>query len=285
METPRGLFAGLCTLDIVQLVDHVPGGNEKVTAREQTVAAGGPVANAAVTFAHLGGRATLLTAVGGHPLAAGIRADLERMGVELVDLAGDEGPPVVSAIMVTARTGARAVVSTDAGGRTVGPPDDLAALVAGCDIVQADPHYPALVTAVLAEARRAGKRTVLDTGRWKPATERLLPDSDVVVAPADFHPPGTTTPAEALDWLTGQGVPDAAITRGAEPILLPGGEIPVPRVAVADTLGAGDVFHGALTFHLAAGLGFEAALGAAASVAARACGSFGARAWMTEGRS
>src|SRR4051812_30303169 len=124
MKTPRGLFAGLCTLDIVQLVDHVPGDDEKVTARRQTVAAGGPATNAAVTFAHLGGRATLLSAVGGHPLAAGIRADLERMGVELVNLAtDDEGPPAVSAIMVTARTGARAVVSADGGGRTVRPPD------------------------------------------------------------------------------------------------------------------------------------------------------------------
>ena len=281
MNTPRGLFAGLCTLDIVQLVDHVPDENEKVTAREQTVAAGGPAANAAVTFAHLGGRATLLTAVGGHPLAAGIRADLERMGVELVDLATDgEGPPAVSAIMVTARTGARAVVSADGGGRTVRPPADLADLVAGCDIVQTDPHHPELAAAVLAGARRAGKRTVLDTGRWKPATERLLPDLDVVVCPADSHPPGTATPGEALDWLTGHGVPHVAVTRGAEPVLLPDGEIPVPRVAVADTLGAGDVFHGALTFALAEGQPFEAALGAAATVAARACGSFGTRAWM-----
>jgi sugar/nucleoside kinase (ribokinase family) len=100
------------------------------------------------------------------------------------------------------------------------------------------------------------------------------------VCPADFHPPGTATPGEALDWLTGHGVPHVAVTRGAEPVLLPDGEIPVPRVAVADTLGAGDVFHGALTFALAEGQPFEAALGAAATVAARACGSFGTRAWM-----
>ena len=31
------------------------------------MAAGGPAANAAVTFAHLGGAASLLTAIGSHP--------------------------------------------------------------------------------------------------------------------------------------------------------------------------------------------------------------------------
>lgn len=51
---PDGLFVGLCTLDVIQLVDHVPAPDEKLTAREQTVAAGGPAANAAVTFAYLG---------------------------------------------------------------------------------------------------------------------------------------------------------------------------------------------------------------------------------------
>lgn len=42
---PEGLFVGLCTLDVIQLVDHVPAPDEKLTAREQTVAAGGPAAN------------------------------------------------------------------------------------------------------------------------------------------------------------------------------------------------------------------------------------------------
>lgn len=82
---PRGLFVGLCTLDVIQLVDHAPGANEKLTAREQVVAAGGPAANAAVAFAHLGGAATLLTAIGRHPLGVAVAADLDRLGVTVVD--------------------------------------------------------------------------------------------------------------------------------------------------------------------------------------------------------
>lgn len=56
---------------------------------------------------------------------------------------------------------------------------------------------------------------------------------------------------------------------------------------VADTLGAGDVLHGALAYHLVGARptpeGFAEALRAAAVVASRACASFGTRAWLREG--
>jgi sugar/nucleoside kinase (ribokinase family) len=58
-------------------------------------------------------------------------------------------------------------------------------------------------------------------------------------------------------------------------------------VPVVDTLGAGDVFHGALTYGLASIVGhqleatrFAGLLGNAARVASTACASFGTRAWM-----
>jgi hypothetical protein len=41
------LFAGLTTFDLIQLVDRVPGANEKIIAVRQVVTAGGPAANAA----------------------------------------------------------------------------------------------------------------------------------------------------------------------------------------------------------------------------------------------
>ncbi|MGC9540402.1 PfkB family carbohydrate kinase [Streptomyces sp. UG1] len=286
----RGLFVGLCTLDVIQLVDHVPAPDEKLTAREQTVAAGGPAANAAVAFAHLGGAAGLLTAIGSHPLARAVTADLDRAGVTVSDLAPHAtDPPAVSSVMVTAATGQRAVASTNAAGHRLAPPDDLGALVAACDIVQLDGHHMELATATAHAARAAGRRTVLDAGSWKPGTQNLLGSVDVAVCSADFHPPGTRTPADVLRFLHQHGVAWAAVTRGERPIVWAGpdggGTIDVPTVPVADTLGAGDVLHGALTHHLAAqreltSRGFVQALEAAVIVASRACTSFGTRAWM-----
>ncbi|WP_329242096.1 PfkB family carbohydrate kinase [Streptomyces sp. NBC_01478] len=290
---PAGLFVGLCTLDVVQLVDHAPGPNEKLTARDQVIAAGGPAANAAVAFSHLGGTATLLTAIGRHPLGVGVAADLNALGVTVSDLAaGSTRPPAVSSVLVTASTGERAVASTNATAHRLAPPDDLDALVAACDLVEFDGHHMELAVAAARLARAAGRKTLFDGGSWKPGTEELLPLLDVAVCSADFHPPGTRTPADTLRFLREHGVLRSAVSRGAEPILWAGpdaeGVVEVPAVEVADTLGAGDVLHGALAHHLAlqdrlTSTGFAEALRTAAAVASRASASFGTRAWLREG--
>ncbi|MEY9988514.1 sugar/nucleoside kinase (ribokinase family) [Streptomyces sp. V4I8] len=287
---PAGLFVGLCTLDVIQLVDHVPAPDEKLTAREQTVAAGGPATNAAVTFAHLGGAPVLVTAIGSHPLARAVTTDLDRAGVTVSDLAPHAvDPPAVSSIMVTASTGQRAVASTNATAHRLDPPDDLDALVAACDIVQLDGHHMELATSIAQAARAAGRRTVLDAGSWKPGTEDLLRWIDVAVCSADFQPPGTDAPAGVLCFLQEHGVAWTAVTRGERPIEWAGpdggGIVEVPNLPVADTLGAGDILHGALTHHLAVrreltSPAFARALYAASLVASQSCASFGTRAWM-----
>ncbi|MER7567001.1 PfkB family carbohydrate kinase [Streptomyces sp. NPDC097941] len=287
---PEGLFVGLCTVDVVQLVDHVPGSDEKLTSHQQVVAAGGPAANAAVAFSHLGGAAGLLTGIGSHPLGVAVATELRNLGVRVRDLAADSAePPAVSSILVTESTGDRAVASTNATGFRLTPPDDLEALVAACDIVEFDGHHMELATATARAARAAGRRTVLDGGSWKPGTEELLPSIDVAVFSADFRPPGTNTPADVLRFLREHGVVWSAVSRGGRPIEWAGpegtGTVEVPAVRVADTLGAGDVLHGALTHRLATQghltpYDFVEALRAAAGVASRACASFGTRAWL-----
>ncbi|GAA3372368.1 PfkB family carbohydrate kinase [Streptomyces sannanensis] len=282
---PRSLFVGLCTLDVIQLVEHVPGPNEKVTALAQTIAAGGPAANAAAAFSHLGGRATLLTGIGGHPLAAGITADLGALGVHIIDLNPDAAePPTVSSILVTDSTGERAVASVNATGIDLEPPQDLEELLEGVDSVEFDGHHMALAIHVAETARNAGVPTVFDGGSWKPGTEKLLPLIDVAVCSADFRPPGASSHEDVLRYLLASGVPRAAVSRGDAPILWTGpegtGSVAVPQVEVADTLGAGDILHGALTYYL--GLPFPEVLARAAEVATLACASFGTRTWMVK---
>lgn len=288
---PAGLFVGLCTLDIIQLSDHIPAPNEKLRALQQTVAAGGPATNAAVTFAHCGGSAHLLTGLGRHPLVAGITSDLTAHGVSVRDLASDRsGPPTVSSIIVTRATGDRAVVSTNASDYVLRDPEDLDLLTASADVVELDGHHMGLAQTIAEAAAERSVLTVLDGGSWKSGSEQLLRHIDVAACSADFRPPGTVTPAEVLEFLLDSGVRMAVITRGAQPTLWrgdgAGGELPVPTVKVADTLGAGDVFHGALTHALATGslegAGPRACLEFATTVASRSCGSFGTRAWLNK---
>jgi sugar/nucleoside kinase (ribokinase family) len=291
---PSGLFVGLCTLDVIQLVDHVPAPNEKLTAQRMAVAAGGPATNAAVTYAYLGGRATLITGVGAHALTAGIRADIKDMNVNLIDFDPEAaGPPPISTILVTAASGDRAVVSVNAAGRQLRPGARLASLAEESRIVLVDGHHPELSHSALSAARKWARTTLLDGGSWKSGLEALLPLVDVALCSADFHPPGTATPLETFDFLRARGVVWAAITRGPDPILWSGpngeGQVAVPHASVMDTLGAGDAFHGAFAFAVALidaldEVAFVNALRQAAVVAATSCESFGTRAWMSKAR-
>jgi sugar/nucleoside kinase (ribokinase family) len=301
---PSALFVGLCTLDIVQAVARMPGPNEKVTALRQSAAAGGPATNASVAFACLGGRATLLTGAGRHPLADGVRADLDRAGITLIDVAADdEAPPAVSSILVTEGSGDRSVVSVNAAGRELRPPSGLAALVDDARAVLIDGHHPALALAAARAARARGRLCILDGGSWKDNTADLLPYVDVAVCSADFRPPGAPgVPGAAagvpgvpaggvLDYLAGRGIGWAAVTDGARPVAWAGGGMrsaaAVPSVQVADTLGAGDIFHGAFTYSIAEQGAvdpdsFGAAIRFGARVAAFSCRYFGTRSWMRE---
>ena len=305
---PRALFAGLCTLDIIQGVTRMPGRNEKVTAQRQAIAAGGPATNAAVTFAFLGGQATLVTGVGGHPLTRGMLVDLQHAGVTLIDAAaGHDAPPAVSSIIVTEGTGDRCVVSTNAVDLCLQPPSTLDDLVAAADVVLIDGHHPAVALAVARLARTRGRPCILDGGSWKPHTPDLLPHVDIAICSADFRPPswpsGSPRGADVLDALLDAGVPWAAVTDGSRAVRWASGdgargasaggasagglrgEVPVPPVDAADTLGAGDIFHGAFTYAMA-GAGavdpesFGSALRFAACVAAHSCRTFGTRSWM-----
>jgi sugar/nucleoside kinase (ribokinase family) len=77
-----------------------------------------------------------------------------------------------------------------------------------------------------------------------------------------------------------------AITRGGGPIAWSDGSgrgaIHPPQVDALDTLGAGDIFHGAFCHYLAGGSTFVAALEQAARIAALSCTHLGTRAWIEE---
>ena len=313
---PIGLFIGLAVLDVIQLVDAPPGPDEKIVALDQAVAAGGPAANAAVAFAALGGRALLAAPVGAGPLAELIRADLTACGVELIDCAAAPtargaaaAGPSVSSCTISAATGERSVVSTNARARPDPAPlsalsDAVAAGAPAPDVVLIDGHNPPLARAGLDLAERVGALRLMDAGSWKDDAADLPGRCDVVAPSARFHPPGPAgalrEPADVAAWLRGRGAGAVVLTRGSAPVLWWCGErsgsAAPPAVEAVDTLGAGDVFHGALALALARALpgrrfggGGEAriapaaladAVASACAVAAASTEHFGTRAWI-----
>jgi sugar/nucleoside kinase (ribokinase family) len=277
-----GVFVGLTTLDLIQRVAALPGPNQKVTALRVDVAAGGPATNAAVTFARLGGAAVLASAVGRGPFARAAAQDLAAFGVGLVDHADNDGELRVSSIVVEDATGHRSVVSRNAADIAVHPSRELPELVRTAEVVLVDGHHPALALAACQAARDHGVPVILDAGSWKAILASLLPFVTVAVCSADFRLPDRTDPfAALLSW----GVQAVAITHGGDPVEWRdesgSGEITVPRVTVKDTLGAGDVFHGAFAYAWASGVrDLPTALKMATEIAAIRVQHVGPRSWL-----
>jgi sugar/nucleoside kinase (ribokinase family) len=280
----HGLFVGLTTLDLIYLTDRAPDKNEKIVASEQTIAAGGPATNAAITFSSLGDRATLLTALGDRPVTQIIRSDLSDYGIDLVDLDRDNSFSVpVSSIIVTKTTGERAVVSINATKAQVSLDRISANILEDINIVLIDGHLMTVGAEIARLAKTQKIPVAIDGGSWKPGWEEILLHTDYAVCSADFSPPHCRDRDDVFAYLLALGIPHIAITDGAKPIqyLSQGrtGIIEVPKIQAIDTLGAGDVFHGAFC-HYILKHNFPEALQAAANIASRSCQFFGTRGFI-----
>lgn len=287
-KAPVGVFVGLATLDVIHRITKQPAVNEKITSTAQFVAAGGPAANAAVTFAGLGGDAILVTALGVDPVADLIGADLAAYGVRVVDAAaGTHRPVPVSAVSVVESTGDRSVVSLDAVNSDAAPPTGLGDLIDGADVVLVDGHHPMIARDAARHAAARAVTLVVDAGRWKPVMADIIPHATDMVCSNDFRLPGAHTPESTAAALVASGVRTVVTTHGGDPVQWwsegGSGSIPVPPVEVVDTLGAGDAFHGAYSYYSArSAIGITERIDRSARVAALRCSIVGPRAWLDE---
>jgi sugar/nucleoside kinase (ribokinase family) len=135
-------------------------------------------------------------------------------------------------------------------------------------------------------ARAGGIQVVLDGGSWKDGTQKLLANVDTAICSADFRPPGCSTEDDVFNYLKDRGLTNIAITRGAEPIRFvskgTSGLVQVPQVERVDTMGAGDIFHGAFCYYTSLGHTFVEAMEEATEIAAESCRFRGTREWMKD---
>jgi sugar/nucleoside kinase (ribokinase family) len=282
-----GLFLGLATLDLIYLAQQLPGENQKVVASDCTIAAGGPAANAAVTFSYLGNRAIWAGVLGTHAIAQLIRTDLTEYNVRIVDLApGRSDPPPVSSIIVTQGTGGRSVISINATKSQVDSQAINQDILTSVNIVLVDGHQIPASQEIAQIAKSKNIPIVLDGGSWKPGLEEILPFIEWAVCSDNFHPPNCYNSEEVFAYLSAAGISNIAITRGEKPILYLNngkyGSIEVPQIQATDTLGAGDIFHGAFCHYILQN-NLTDSLTAAARIAADSCKKFGTRRWMKNG--
>jgi sulfofructose kinase len=267
----RVMVAGSAALDFVYQVAQLPEGGSKFAAQAVDIVGGGCAANAAVAIARLGGTPQLLARFGDDDVCKLVLGDILS---ENVDTSHCEITPgarsAISSVYVDG-SGERQVMSFRGTGLAEEP--GLSELQA--DAVLADTRWPEAARQVIEMGRALGVPSVLD-GEAPVPVDLAAAASHVVFSEQgllDFT--GRTDVTEAYAALDLPGW--CAVTLGAAGVLHPGGVLPGFKVDVKDTLGAGDVWHGAFTLRLAEGAGEMEAMLFAHAAAALKCTGFGGR--------
>jgi sugar/nucleoside kinase (ribokinase family) len=272
-------------LDEVFRVDRFPQADGKTMARDHFVVNGGCAGNAAVTIARLGGRAALAGPIGG-PAGQDANGDrvLGALTREHVDCSGceriDGVSTALSAIFIDAQ-GERMIVTHRDALLAAATPADPARLVATADALLADNRYPEFVRPICAAALSRGITVVLDADRPTETSDDLFRLATHVVFSSEClrATTGLDDLAAGLERIAGKTGAFLAVTNGPQDVLWRDGptlrRTPVFPITAVDTLGAGDVFHGAFTLALAEGTAIPAAMRFAAAAAALKCTRLG----------
>jgi sugar/nucleoside kinase (ribokinase family) len=263
-------------------VKKYPETNTKNIVLSTRTDIGGPATNAAITFALLGGKARLITKIGKHEFRDFMMNKLIGMGIEVIDLIeGYNYPPVISTVISSLENGDRTILTSNL---SKAKERIITEIPGDFDILLSDGYFAGITEKAGSEARRNGKAFVLDGGSWKQGMGEYLKYVDYAVCSSDFHPPGCKNRKEIIGFLANYGIKKIAITRGNKSVVVvvenQETEIPVTKMNALDTLGAGDVFHGAFCYYLPFEHNFVAALKRASVIASESCRHYGTRNWM-----
>lgn len=269
-------FVGAATLDALALVERYPGADERVVASRLAYAGGGPAATAAVVAARLGHRTAFVGAVGdddeGDRIVAGLQLEgIDTSGVVVVPgaLSG------ASVVVVASDTSTRAISNRPL------PLVDLAAhahvrdLLASSAWVHVD-HIGWRSTLTAVSALGTKPQLSFDGGHQVANFTCAGLDLYVPTVEALIIRYGNRPVSELLRLAQAEGARTVVATHGGD------GAYALDRdghlehigsfaIDIVSTLGAGDVFHGALVVELAHGQRLTDAVRRANAVAALSC--------------
>ena len=186
----------------------------------------------------------------------------------------------ISAIFIDA-AGDRMIVTNRDERLAAVAPADAAHLVASADAVIADNSLPEFVRPICMAARARGLAVVLDADRATEVSDDLFRVASHVVFSSECLrlTTGLDDLAAGLERIAAMTQSVLAVTNGAHDVLWRRDRTlrrsPVFPVNAVDTLGAGDVFHGAFALALAEGRNLPAAMRFAAAAAGLKCTRLG----------
>lgn len=278
------VLAGIAVLDFVFSVDAMPHRAEKYRARDAALVGGGCAANAAVAIARLGGTARLSARVGADPVGDMIVSELIAEAVDCSLVKRFEGKrSSFSSVLIDAQ-GERQIVNfrDETLSFEAGWLED--AMPASFDAALVDTRWPEGAAAVLKAARRLSRPGVVDAEvPVAEAAEALTLASHIAFSAQGLREyTGLDDLQAGLRLAQSRAGAWVCYTDGANGVTFIDGNamrhVPAFAIKAVNTLGAGDVWHGAFALALGEGRREEDAVVFANAVAAIKCTKFAGRA-------
>lgn len=274
---------GIAVLDRLYRIGTHPTAPGKYRASDRSVVGGGVAANAAVTIARLGGRARFFGVLGDDETGRLIRAGLESEGVDIAGVQEIAGGLSPESIVQIDDQGERLIVnhaSPDLFQLATRPDTEP---MRNASAVLVDMRWQAGAISALEAASSLGIPGIVDCDHDPDDTPGILESASHIVfasttlvrwtSESDVERALTIAHDRTGAWV--------AATDGANgtTFLADDGAKRVPAFPVdaVDTLGAGDVFHGAFALAVAEGRSVEEAMRWASAAAAVKCQRFGGR--------
>jgi sulfofructose kinase len=267
---------GLNAMDTICVVPGFPRINTKTHMSDVRVEPGGQVATALIACTRLGLTARYLGSVGTDDWGKAQLASLRRESLELHVREVEGATSQVAVIVLEEGVGERTILWRRDPRLTYPPVSLRRELIAGARLLHLDGCDSAAALQAARWAREAGIPVVIDIYEvYDESTHELLKLVDYLIPSSDF----ASDPRELADRY---GCPVVGITRGAEGALFVDRnrrllQVPGFKVPVADTTGAGDVFHGGFIYGILQGWSLEDVIRFANAVAAMKCTQIGAR--------
>jgi len=279
--------------DLVSRVPRPIARGETLMASGFSIGPGGKGSNAAIACVRQGAKVAVIARIGDDDFGR-MALDLwarEGIDASMVEVVNGEPSGVAQILVYDDGDNSIAVAPGAGSGLAARHADAAAAALGRARVVMASCEVPQAATrAAFAHARKGGTLTLLNPAPAQALSDEMLALCDLLTPnEAELRllagmPVGTPT-AAAAEALLARGAGAVAVTLGAAGCALfrpgrPALAIAGHAVPVADTIGAGDTFTGAMAASLARGEPIEGALAWANAAAALSVGASGAIAGM-----
>ena len=274
MSSIQAVCVGVITMDTIASVDQYPGEDERVLAKEIARAGGGPAAVAAVTMSRLGIKSAIVGTIGDDADGKEVLSIFAREGVDTSGISIGTSATAGSVIVASKERSARAI-STRQPVTQAAMNDSAKQIIASVQWVHVD-HVGVKRLDEAGISRGKGAQISFDAGYGVETFDPIVVD---LFVPTDrqmaLRYPGVDL-AVALEndsMKAGNTVVATQGSAGSAGFSPETGLVSAPgfKVDVTSTLGAGDVFHGALVAQLIQGHPLQEAMRRANAVAALSC--------------